>query len=457
MAGTLAYDDAKVRFGLGKESITHSLVRIDMQKNDVAQLFEDMERGRARSFVSMLANRVVAQDRGGELTGRIRALDREIRQERAQKNALASATGSEPERERKLLDQRTEMVARLREQDADLADALSVSAVALGTVQKALPRNTAMVYAVPVEDADPLALLIVTSDGTQLRSLSIKPPQFKKLLDEFRATLDEGDGKRQKAALDGIRRQLDVSNWPNVEAIYFVPSGHTHFVPWGGLETRFAVTILPTGAWMARAPLVLPALAKAAVVGDPEFGGVLPQLSGARQEALSVSRLYAAQALVGDSATESRLRQVVGQGVDVLHLATHALYDPYYPLQSSLILTDGKRPIPLTAEKLFAQPLAARLVILSACETGMGQVVSGEELLGLPRSFYLGGASSVVSSLWPVDDEATQLFMETFHQRSRTGSYGSAWLAARDMVRSKGFPPSAYGAFILGGSLGSRN
>jgi CHAT domain-containing protein len=254
--------------------------------------------------------------------------------------------------------------------------------------------------------------------------------------------------------LQRLAQALRLADWPKVEAVYFVPSGHLHFVPWGGLETAFAVAVLPNGGWLARAPLALSSAARAAVVGDPEFGGALPQLPGARQEARAVSQLYAAPALLGAAATESSLRQAVGKGVDVLHLATHALFDSRYPLQSALILSDGRRAAPLSAERLFAQPLAARVVVLSACETGMGMVVGGDELLGLTRSFYLGGASSVISSLWSVDDEATQLFMETFHRQARRGGYGGAWLAARDRVRAQGFPPSAYAAFVLGGSLG---
>lgn len=457
MAGTMASDDAKVRFGIGKESITRDLIRIDLRKNDPKQLFEDMERGRARSFVALLANRVVAHGRGGDLAGRIRTLDREIRQERQRKNALSAADGGDIGREQRMLEQRAELVARLRGQDPDLADALSVSAVDLASVQAALPRDSAMVYSVPAEDGDPLWLLIVTQGGAELRRLAVGSPQFKALLDGFNATLSLNDGKRQRAALERIGAALDLARWPGVDAVHFVPSGHMHFIPWGGMDTRFAVSVLPTGGWVARTPQALPVAARAAIVGDPEFGGVLPQLPGARQEAGTLSKLYATPALTGNSATETALRQTVGKGVDVLHFATHALFDPHYPLQSSLILTDGKRATPLTAEQLFAQPLAARLVVLSACETGMGLVASGDDLLGLTRSFYLGGASSMISSLWPVDDDATNLFMETFHRRARTGDYGGAWLAARDAVREKGFPPSAYGAFVLGGSLGIRN
>ena len=68
------------------------------------------------------------------------------------------------------------------------------------------------------------------------------------------------------------------------------------------------------------------------------------------------------------------------------------------------------------------------------------------------RSFYLGGARTVVNSLWPVADRGTQIFMTRFHELARQGDYGAAWLAARDEVKRQGFPPAVYGAFNLGGA-----
>ena len=189
-------------------------------------------------------------------------------------------------------------------------------------------------------------------------------------------------------------------------------------------------------------------------MGDPEFGGLFPQLPGAREETIAVAKNYGSSPLTGKKATEQELRKQVGKGVDVLHLATHALYDPISPLQSSLLLTDGKNAVPLTAEALFRNPLKASVVVLSACETGMGEVIAGDDLLGLTRSFYLGGSRVVVSSLWPVEDKATRLFMEIFHKESLNGNYGFAWLRARDELKQKGYPPSSYGAFLLGGSFG---
>ncbi len=82
----------------------------------------------------------------------------------------------------------------------------------------------------------------------------------------------------------------------------------------------------------------------------------------------------------------------------------------------------------------------------------MGTAVAGDDFLGLARSFYLGGTLAVLNSLWPVLDQPPRLFMEEFHRHAASGDYGEAWLSARNLLKSEGFPPSIYGAFVLGGS-----
>ena len=312
-----------------------------------------------------------------------------------------------------------------------------------------------MVYVLPAKGVEPIRILLITRSLATVKTLALSAEHLTTLVDSFNAAVAGSQAGAQRAALAGLRRSLGVDQWGKLKAAYVVPSGRVHFVPWGALDMSYPVAVLPNGGWVARSVRGTSAGARAVVLGDPVFGGVLPQLPGARAEAVSVSKEYGSAPLVGEAATEQALRSQAGTGIDVLHLATHALYDPVFPLQSSLILTDGKRAVPLTAENLFQRPISARLVVLSACETGMGKVISGDDLLGLARSFYLGGTSAVVSSLWPVDDEATRIFMGVFHERARRGAYGSAWLAARDAVRDKGYGPSSYGAFVLGGSLGS--
>jgi hypothetical protein len=292
---------------------------------------------------------------------------------------------------------------------------------------------------------------MVTSREVHLKTLPVTARQLGGHLQAFVATLWQPQPQLQHDALSQLKKDLALDTWGKAGNVLVVPSGDLHFVPWGALDVQFTVGVLPTGGWIVRSPHKSQGRVTACVVGDPEFGGVLPQLPDAHDEAVSLAKLYGTPPLLGASATEAALRRQVGGGVDVLHMATHALYDPLYPLQSSLILTDGKKAVPLSAEQLYKSPLPSRLVVLSACETGMGQVTSGDDLLGLTRSFYLGGTNVILSSLWPVSDEATRIFMEVFHKTARSGDYGKAWLAARDAVRAKGSSPAEYGAFILGG------
>lgn len=479
IAGTMVADAHKIRFGVGKDAIIRNLVKIDLRKNQLLRLFEDLERSRAQAFVSQLASRVVAAGREDAITSQIRILDKDILWERQKKNAVVGIESVDVNREQLLLDNRVAMVTTLRARDPDLADAFSVAAASLESVQKMLPVNVAMIYSLPADRDQPLSLLVITKTDVRLKALPVNAVKLRAHLDAFseaiasanvhgqQAAVERGrdlllhaqhpdaNVLGQQAAIEQLREDFDLANWGSLRAVYFVPSGDAYFVPWGALNIPFPIAVLPTGSWVTRGSRSLSQSAKAAVVGDPTFGGLLAQLPGARAEALAISQQYGTAPLIGAEATEANLRDQVGAGVDVLHLATHALYDPIYPLQSALIITDGQKAVPLTTEKLFERPLRAKLVVLSACETGMGHVTGGDDLLGLARSFYLGGASSVMASLWPVEDEATRIFMEVFHANSKNGAFGQAWLAARDAVRAKGFPPSSYGAFILGGSLGS--
>lgn len=454
ISGTMVTDKAKIRFGTGKEAITHGLVDIDVKNEDYIKLFEDMERGRARAFVSMLATKQVGLETNHREIKLIKALDADILAIRQRKNSLTSSKLNLKFSEKDLLLKRKKLVAQLRQSDSELADTLSVSTVDLKLVQETLESKQQLVYFLPTRQLEKICLLSINKEKVVLKKLSITDKEMATLLNKFKVAIDSNNLELQKTVLNDIFLALEVTDWLHSEAAYVVPSGNLHFIPWGALEIGVPVAVLPTGGWVSRASVDKFNSPTAAIVGDPQFGGFYPQLPGAREETIAVAKIYGSSPLTGKKATEQELRKKVGRGVDVLHLATHALYDSISPLQSALILTDGDNAVPLTAEDLFRQPLKASVIILSACETGMGEVIAGDDLLGLTRSFYLGGSRVLVSSLWPVEDKATRLFMKTFHKESLNGNYGLAWLRARDELKQKGYPPSSYGAFVLGGSFG---
>ncbi|NET72978.1 MAG: tetratricopeptide repeat protein, partial [Sphaerospermopsis sp. SIO1G2] len=118
-----------------------------------------------------------------------------------------------------------------------------------------------------------------------------------------------------------------------------------------------------------------------------------------------------------DFATSSQLNQY-----RILHFATHGIFDSKQPELSGLVLSlfdrQGKPNNGfLRLHDIFNLDLAADLVVLSACQTGLGENIKGEGIVGLTTGFIYAGTPRVVMSLWNVDDEGTSVLMEKFYQK----------------------------------------
>jgi len=453
VSGALATDQAKRRFGIDKEGVTNRLVEFGLARGDLAAVFRDLERARARAFIDMLAGRLVAEGRQAELTQAIRDLDVEIRTLRLLAMSPTGATGEVGAAQDQLAARREEFTATLRRRDPEMADVLAISHYELDDIQAALGPGEILAYGLPSGDDEALRVLLIGRDEAAVRELGAGNRKISRTIRALRKAMKrDADAGKQKVIIDRLAGYLAIEQWGAETALYVVPSGQLFFIPWGVLELTTPVAVLPTGGWLKRASVSAGDLATV-VVGDPQFFGDFPQLAGARAEARRIGGRYGVEPLLGDAATEARLRDKIGSGVRILHFATHALFDAANPLQSSLILSGDQAADRLTEEEIFQRPLSARLVVPSACETGAGEVAAGDDFLGLPRSFYLGGATTVVYSLWPVSDVGTMAFMEAFHEELASGDVGASWLAARDRLAADGYPPLVYGAFVLGGSL----
>jgi CHAT domain-containing protein len=472
ISGTLTTDQAKVRFGVGKEDVAQLLAKINVKKKDYARLFEDLERARGRAFVEMLAGRKLSQAWEPDLVASLQKFNKQILEQRLINTAMGDSPKKSAEREQELLALRQAELEKLRRKDPELADVLSISSKSFQQIQAGLKPGELMIYPLPDRGNERIQLFLVSTKAQDVETLNMTWNDLQTLLDRFSRSigLPVGDQTKRGVAvkrfsapaeptatpaekiLKEMADRLQVAKWPAMKTIYVVPSGSFYFIPWGGLNVQSPVVVLPNGGWLIRHPHAIVTQQAISVLGDPEFGGLLPQLPGARSEAEQVASLYSIKPLIGNQATEKGLRNSIGSGVDILHLATHGLFNAKDPLNSALFMTKDGKASPLTAYDLFEKPLPARLVIMSACETGMGKITSGDDLLGLTRSFYLSGTLAILSSLWPIDDEGTKVFMEVFHQTLQKGDRGEAWLAARNALIQKGFPPSVYGAFVLGGS-----
>lgn len=189
----------------------------------------------------------------------------------------------------------------------------------------------------------------------------------------------------------------------------------------------------------------------------------LDDLSGSGREALAIAADYAELARVyqGREASEDRIKtdQAVASA-ERLHLAVHGVVCEEFPERSGLVFAldgDEREDGILQVREIFGLELAADLVVLSACDTGRGRLVSGEGVVGLARAFFYAGTPSLVVSLWPVSDRSTERLMTSFYRHLDRGHDKAAALknARLEMIERGGDDayPLYWAPFVL---LGSR-
>lgn len=151
--------------------------------------------------------------------------------------------------------------------------------------------------------------------------------------------------------------------------------------------------------------------------------GQLSELRGTRREVQEIDRWMSGKFYEGEQASEAVFKEQSGK-YNILHLATHAIVDDQYPMNSRLLFTpsaDSLEDGNLHAWELYGLQLDADMVVLSACNTGYGKLQRGEGVMSLGRAFAYAGCPSVVMSLWPAQDQATADLMGYFYEAIADG------------------------------------
>ena len=163
----------------------------------------------------------------------------------------------------------------------------------------------------------------------------------------------------------------------------------------------------------------------ALIVGNPNMPTItnsegdtikLTSLIGAEREAIEIAKQLNSKAITGSQATETSIKKEM-ENARIIHLATHGLLDDFgYEIPGATALTpstsdDGL----LTSGEIFDMNLKASLVVLSACDTGGGNL-TGDGAIGLSRSLIAAGVSSVIVFLWSVKDNSTAELMTEFYR-----------------------------------------
>ena len=153
-------------------------------------------------------------------------------------------------------------------------------------------------------------------------------------------------------------------------------------------------------------------------------------LGNNQEEVSQIARQLGGQALLGPKATEAHFKQYAPES-RILHLAMHGFLNDCDPLYSGLVFSrvvgatgadtledaDGI----LHAYEIYNLPLNADLAVLSACNTGRGQLAKGEGIMSLARAFKYAGCANILMSLWQADDQSTAQIMQGFYQYLKQG------------------------------------
>lgn len=468
------------------------------------------ERSRARSFLDSLATgQVQLQD--DEVAGLLAEEQAAYERRQAAETAVVQARYLEQAAPDELAD----LEARLVEAEAahnavvEAIEARGEQLAALvpgrGTqhlsgveaVQGQLGGQTTMLYYYLLDEQ--ALVFIITPDHFEVVELALPRDQLSGQVSHFRDLMAFKQTEATRQAAQELHQALiePLAGQLKTRRLLIVPHGVLHYLPFAALWDAATGEYLIEQHELVMLPgaSTLPFLIEdeesqetvqdrpaggepAVVVGNPATAELntgwpglanrnnLAALPQAEAEARAIAGLYGVEPLLGQAATETVVRQAVA-GAELVHLAAHGFYNPIDPLNSRLALApDPQSPnLPssssdgwLTVSEVYGLDLSQTdLVVLSACQTQIGELSAGDEVVGLTRSFMFAGAPSVMATLWNVDDAATGRLMERFYTHLQNGQGKAAALrqAQLELLQAEATAdPFYWSGFVLSGDGG---
>ncbi len=253
------------------------------------------------------------------------------------------------------------------------------------------------------------------------------------------------------------------------DRVIFVPQGELFLIPFQSLQDaqgqyliqKHTLHIAPS---IQTLRLLAPSLKNSdnpLIVGNPSpMPTNYDALPGSELEATAIAKLFNTNAILGANATKENILKRM-TNASLIHLATHGTMDDRTGSESAIILANttpntDRNPLnelnsTLTAGEILDLRLNANLVVLSACNTGRGQI-TGEGVIGLTRSFLSAGVPSLVVSLWQVPDKPTSTLMIAFHENLKKGEDKAQALRQAMLTTMKQYPePTDWAGFMLVG------
>lgn len=487
----------KIGFVGDKQEVYKKLVAMLFQEKRLPEAFDYLERSKSRALVDMLASKEnfsVANGDAAKADELLKQADRIELDSRAQDLSAASgvaatSTAAPPK-----------TAGEPAQAEASGIGATSSTQIALASPPNDSEKHQRSLAVVPVKETlaqtAPELLSLVSVTSTPIEKIQDRIGQDEALVEYyydnsslyvFVLTREGLQGERQDAAelpetirqfRDALDRTGSGDYLPLSQKLYdqliapidgmlagktkliLVPHGILHYLPFAALNDgkqflldKYGLRLLPSASVITylkgRNTIRQGGLL---AFGSPDLGDPKYDLAFAAEEAQAVARdVPHSRVFLHKDATESALQRNAAN-YSYLHFATHGKFDAAHPLQSAILLApDQTSNGLLTVNKLYSMTLDADLVTLSACETGLGEIANGDDVVGLTRGFLYAGSRSIVASLWSVDDKATAALMERFYQNMKKMDKESALREAQIDTRQVFPHPYYWAAFQLTG------
>lgn len=445
----------KIGFVGDKQDVYRRLIAKLVETGQPRTAFEYAERSKSRALVDLLAARTDYAVRAAD-AGPVRVTLAQLAAAEAEarvQETTESTAQLEQRRTRSIV-----VAERLKTIAPELASLVTVTRVVAGDIQRLLAADeTLLEYYLQGDDAYAFVLTrgdvaAVRLDGTALKGEVLA----------LRQALEHPDSPGHLQAAQRVYRRLiaPLEARLTTRTLIVVAHGILHYFPFAALHDgreywidRVSVRYVPSAS-------VLPYLAerKAAttrrliVFGNPDVGDARYDLQFAEEEATAIATIFGeARVLVRREATKEAFRRLAA-GASHIHFAGHGRFDSDAPMASGLMLAGaGQAEGFLSLGELYSLQLDADLVTLSACETGLGKVQNGDDVVGLARGFLYAGSRSIVASLWKVEDRATSFLMTRFYENLKTRNKRDALREAQLATRRQHPHPFYWAAFQLTG------
>ena len=331
-------------------------------------------------------------------------------------------------------------------------------------------RNAALLYPLILEDR--LELILTTPNTPPLRrTVRVSRTELNQLIQEVRDSFAKpfgnpkiSAGKLYELLIQPLETDLKQAG---VQAIIYAPDGGLRYIPLAALYDgqqwlgeRYKINYITARSLtdFEQSPVkISPVLAGAfatgsvdIVLGERNYGFSGLPFAGQEVETLVATLPNAVSFIDRDFNRENILPKLNEQSI--VHFATHAIFVSGQPEESFIVFGNGDRA---SLAEIKDWPLHnVDLVVLSACQTGVGGLGNGEEVLGMGYQFQRAGATAVVASLWPVDDESTYRLMIAFYKALSSGATKAEALqkAQQTLLAGSFNHPFYWAPFILIGN-----